>query len=282
MRKISSQLKEHLAQPVTTLATCWHLKLRNGKELGFTEHDHDIVIQNVTYLASSGITASAIMSNSNMAVDNLELEGILDNELIREDDLCSGLYDHAEVQVFLVNYRAIQDGILSIQKGWLGEVRLGHGYFVAEVRGLTQALTGTIGKLYSPRCRAIFCDLRCSLKHENYTYYGTITKVETDMIFYDEGRKEEYGFFNYGSISFHSGSNQGQILEVRTSHITRILLALPLPYPCQIGDQYSITTGCDKTLTMCSKVYNNALNFRGEPHIPGMSKLLLPDVLTAL
>jgi len=31
--------------------------------------------------------------------------------------------------------------------------------------------------------------------------------------------------------------------------------------------------GCNKSLSMCSKRYNNAINFRGEPFIPGFEKL---------
>ena len=46
---------------------------------------------------------------------------------------------------------------------------------------------------------------------------------------------------------------------------------------CRIapGDAYKLYPGCGKrALEDCRNRYNNILNFRGEPHLPGVAKLM--------
>ena len=90
MKIISPGLDAHLASEVTTLATCWKLTRRDAFALGFTDHDSDIVLDGLTYQAASGFTPSAIASNSELAVDHLDVEGVLDNENITEEDIGPG------------------------------------------------------------------------------------------------------------------------------------------------------------------------------------------------
>jgi uncharacterized phage protein (TIGR02218 family) len=50
---------------------------------------------------------------------------------------------------------------------------------------------------------------------------------------------------------------------------------LPISEPIQAGDKYSITAGCDKQFNTCVEKFNNAINFRGEPHIPQPERISL-------
>jgi uncharacterized phage protein (TIGR02218 family) len=47
-----------------------------------------------------------------------------------------------------------------------------------------------------------------------------------------------------------------------------------MPFAVEEGDSYSLQAGCDKTLPTCITRFNNALNFRGEPFVPGTDKML--------
>lgn len=51
-------------------------------------------------------------------------------------------------------------------------------------------------------------------------------------------------------------------------------LQLPMPFPIVAGDTFVITSGCDKALGTCIAKYNNVLNFRGEPYLPGQDQVL--------
>jgi len=275
MKNISTALATHIAGEVTTLATCWKLTRRDATVLGFTEHDADIIVDGVTYKAASGFTPSAIQSTSSLSVDNLDIEGMLDASSITEADIMAGRYDFAEIEIFIVNYDDISMGKLKLRRGWLGEVALAKQQFIAEVRGLTQRLSQTIGELFSPSCRASFGDLRCKINPANYTVSGTITAVSSNQQFTDSERTESSGLYDFGKITFTSGANNGLSMEIKEFLSGgKLALMLPMPYNVNVGDNYTMMQGCDKTLSTCANQYNNVINFRGEPFVPGIDKML--------
>lgn len=273
MRPASDELTTHLASEVTTLAICWKITRRDNRVLGFTSHDSDITYDSVIYKASSGFTPSAVADNAELAVDNLDIEGVLDSSAITETDLHAGLYDYAQIDVFMVNYNDLTQGQLMLRSGWLGEVRYTRNRFVAEVRGLMQNLSQTIGELYSPSCRAQFGDSRCGVSLVSYTVTGSLTTVTDNQTFSDSGRSEEDGYFGQGKITFVSGNNSGVSMEVKEFEDGKMTLVFPLPFDVQVGDSYSLHACCDKSFETCIASFDNAVNFRGEPHIPGLDKM---------
>ena len=42
-----------------------------------------------------------------------------------------------------------------------------------------------------------------------------------------------------------------------------------MPEPIAAGDTFNVTAGCDKRFATCRDRFDNAVNFRGFPHIPG-------------
>ncbi len=275
MKQISTALATHITGEVTTLATCWKLTRRDSVVLGFTDHDADITLDSIIYKAASGFTPSAIQNTASLSVDNLDVEGMLSAGNITEADIMAGLYDFAEIEIFQVNYNDLTQGTLKLRRGWLGEVSLIKQQFVAEVRGLTQRLSQTIGELYSASCRATFADSRCKINPATYTVTGAVTSTVSNQEFKDSSRGEASGLYNFGKITFTSGANNGLSMEVK-EFISggKIILVLPMPYNIAIGDGYSMAQGCDKTITTCTNQYSNVVNFRGEPHVPGLDNML--------
>lgn len=275
MKLLSEELKNHISSEVTTIATLWRLIRRDNVVMGFTDFSDDIFFDDINYKAFSGFTPAAISSNSDLSVDNLEVEAVLNSEYISERDIIAGLYDFANIDILKVNYKDISQGCLVLRSGYIGEVTLKKNSFVAEIRGLSQNLSQTIGQLYSPSCRANFCDSLCGLSEENYIFSGSITSIVNNRLFFDAGRTEEKGFFSFGKILFLNGNNINMQSEIkRYSDNGLIELVLPMKFDLKVNDAYRIVTGCDKTFNTCVKKFNNALNFRGEPHIPGLSKIL--------
>lgn len=103
-----------------------------------------------------------------------------------------------------------------------------------------------------------------SLVYSDYVSGGTATP------------QGDAGYFDYGLMTFTSGLNAGLSMEVKR-YITGIIeLQLPMPYPVAEGDTYSLVAGCGKRFNEdCKARYNNVVNFRGEPHIPGADQLLV-------
>lgn len=274
MKTIANALASHLAGEVTTLATCWKLTRRDGTVMGFTDHVQNLTVDGLAYEAASGFLPGAVHSGASLAVDRLEAEGILDSAGITEADVMAGLYDFAEVQVFVVNHADISQGALRLRTGWLGEVRMENGRFHAEIRGLAQKLAQPVGELYSPLCRATLGDSRCGYNLAGATYGGTVEVSEGRTAFVDSGKTQGGGFFSFGKVTFHTGANAGLAMEVKEFRHGRFVLALPMPYAIEAGDEYLVVPGCDKTIRTCAGRFGNAVRFRGEPHVPGIDRVM--------
>src|SRR3546814_2617126 len=108
-----------------------------------------------------------------MSVDTQDLTGVLDSAEVDETELRRGLFDFAQVYIFVVNYEDLSQGILRMRQGWLGELTVTpNGFFQAELRGLMQAFSRSIGEKYTPECRADLGELRCKvpiLRSEEHT-----------------------------------------------------------------------------------------------------------------
>ena len=199
MKFASSGLATHLGERLTTLATCWRVERRDGTVFGFTDHDQDIEFESLTYRARTGYRRAAIASRGDLSVDDTDVEGILDAAEIDAASLRAGLWDGAEVRIFLVNWADLAQGALRLRKGRLGEViARDDGTFRAELRGLAQALNVTVGELYTPECRADLGDARCRVPirapfRQNSTAYalGAFVRVETDALATGSYREEE-------------------------------------------------------------------------------------------
>jgi uncharacterized phage protein (TIGR02218 family) len=273
MRAITPPLEAHFAGGLTTLATCWRLTRQDGTELGFTDHDQHITFNNMNYDSIAGFTPTTVESKANMSVDNLDLEGQVFPSKIAEADLLAGLYDYAEIEIFIVNYEDLSQGKLVVKRGKLGEVTLSGQMFHAEVRGLTQHLSQTIGEVYSPSCRAVLGDNKCKVVLAGFTVTATVSTVNNNQTFTATQLNQAAGWFTGGEVEWISGNNQGQRMEVKEFVDSKVVLALPMGKSIQPGDQFKIIAGCDKTREACQGKFSNILNFRGEPDVPGMDKL---------
>ena len=105
-----------------------------------------------------------------------------------------------------------------------------------------------------------------------YRFLGTISELSTKTTQIKAAPfAVDEGWFDWGVVTFLSGKNAGRSMEVMSHNLDTgvIKLALPLPYQPQVGDQFTITAGCNKTQSVCISKFNNILNFRGHPRVPG-------------
>ncbi|WP_168463967.1 DUF2163 domain-containing protein [Wolbachia endosymbiont of Ctenocephalides felis wCfeT] len=264
---MQSTLKKHLAGELLTIATCWKLTLIDKRVKGFTDCDNDLSIGNTTYKSSSGFTASHVILNGNLRTDNLEIEGILNSNDIKEEEVLAGKYDFASIEIFLVNYNDLNQGKMILRSGTFGKITLNNGRFIVEIKGLSAQLEKSIGELYSPTCRAQFCDDKCRADTKKFNKISVITKVIDERSFEDRNLTESDGYYKHGIVRFLAYKE----FECVVKEYKNKIVTLFIPPPCQIsaGNRYSILAGCDKTFSTCKNKFDNAINFRGEPCIPG-------------
>jgi hypothetical protein len=435
---IGAAFKAHLASPYQTTCTIWKVTLTNGTVLGFTDLDRDILFGGVTFKAQTGYTRTDIAGNSDLSVDNMEVDGVIDAPSITENDLREGIWDYADIKVSLINWAPMflrypvstvirtgsvvtvsttittplftggrveisgasptdyngswsvtgnsgnfaftigttpttpatgtiwfspNMGEMILRSGKIGEVTLERNTFKAELRGLTQAYSRTLGELTSAGCRAQLGDTRCKVALGPFTVTSTLTNVNPDqIIFYDTARTEpgptggiaitgisnanpgvvsvasgttlfndeavtlsaivgmpllnnttvirglsgnsfqlgvdtsnttiwgtyasggmvtplgaDSGYFDFGLMTMNTGVCAGLSMEVRSYVPGQWIMQLPFadglltPSP---GDSYTMIAGCDKSMSTCNTKFSNVINFRGEPYLPGLDKIV--------
>jgi uncharacterized phage protein (TIGR02218 family) len=283
-RPISTAMLAHLAQSVTTLCTCIRLTRLDGKTFALTDLDMDITIGGQTYSTAIGYSRTAINTDSAMTVSNANFLGVFDSASLTATDLRSGLFDYASLEVLAVNWADPTMAPIVLPGAVLGEVSAQpSGIFTAELRGISQFLANQIGELYTSACKASLGDWRCKvpLSDPSWTKTGAVVTVAGDNRVFTIGdlgepRDGDSTWWTAGTVTWTSGANDGRSMEVGSwGVLTRTIgLFMPMPSPIAIGDAFRVTPGCDKSRTMCKTRYNNVINIRATPDIPGNAVLL--------
>lgn len=273
-------LKAHYALGTTTLATCWKATLQNGTVVTATSLDKDIPVMphdGRRYLSVAAYTPSDVESSSNLAPDNLELEGFLRSPHVTDDDVHSGVWDFARFEIFEVNYNDLTMGRNRIREGTLGEVRAGREQIVQELRGLTQAYSRTIVRLVQKNCDAELGDSRCKVNLVPITVTGSIDSVAENRVLTIAVRTEALNWFTGAKFTFTSGANSALgaagadlSMEVKYSAPGVIELHEAMPFVIAPGDTYSVYAGCThRRVEDCIEKHNNIDNNRGFDFLPG-------------
>lgn len=267
---ISAGLQAHLAGGTTTLATCWKATLTDATIVAATSHDRNITFDGVLYLSTAAYTPTDIESGSNMSPDNLELEGFLASPAITEQDLHTGRWDYAAVEIFTVNYNDLTQGRDRLREGTLGQVTAGRGIFRAELRGLMQQYSRKIIALISKDCRADLGDSRCGVDLTPHTYTTSVSAVSGNRVITADGIIRLTDWFTGGLVTFTSGLNDGLSMEVKQSDGPVLTLHQQMAFLIAEDDTFTVSAGCAKRFYEdCIRKFNNAVNFRAEPHLPG-------------
>jgi len=76
---------------------------------------------------------------------------------------------------------------------------------------------------------------------------------------------------------FITGPNAGKSIEVKSFADDTITTWISLPWLPSAGDIFRIYPGCDKRRSTCQQ-FGNAVNFQGEPDLPGQDFLYAPNI----
>ncbi len=271
MKTLDPALQAHFQTGLTTLCYCWRLTLSSGEKQGFTDHDTAVVFDGTSFEAQAGFTASEIESSLGLSVDNLEASGALSSAKLSDTRLASGDFDHAQIEVWKVNWANPAQRVLE-RRGHLGEVTFGQGAFKAEVRGLAHLMNQKKGRLYHHSCDALLGDARCGVNSAAFTTMATISAVRESSFDVTGIAAFANDWFSRGTLRFLSAANLGRQLDIkrhRAGAAARIDLWSSPKFVVSAGEQVSLVAGCDKQLETCRAKFSNAVNFRGFPHMPG-------------
>ncbi len=280
MRPIPTALQTKLNSGVTTLCRCWILTRKDDVIQGFTDHDEDVLLNEVVCRADTGFDGSEASARLGLAVDGTEISGALSDDALNESALAAGRFDGAQVDTYLVDWSEPALHVL-VSRGHIGEVRREGAAFVAELRSLADRLAQETGRLYGSGCSADLGDARCGvdLGDEAYRGEGVVIALNGISTFTAAGLGDfDDGWFTAGLLTFVGGANEGLAMEIRRHHSDgeHVTLSLwqAMAEPIAEGDTFFVTAGCDKRFATCRDRFANVVNFRGFPHIPGNDFIL--------
>ncbi|MEO8242158.1 MAG: DUF2163 domain-containing protein [bacterium] len=264
----------HLQTAASTTCRAWSVVRKDGQIYGFTDHDEDLIFDGMIFKANTGLTAGALQSSVGMAVSNSEVTGGFSDEAIREVDISAGRFDGAAVTNWLVNWAEPEQRTVRF-KGNFGEIRYDAGTFTVELRGLTEALNQTAGRVYSNNCTAELGDRQCKfdLSAPGYSEQGTVTAVlEPGKYLISTGSNQAARWFDRGRAMVLTGEAEGLTASIKfdgqKASQRQIDLWIDFGIAAVVGDVIRLETGCDKVSETCRTKFSNFLNFRGFPNVP--------------
>ena len=271
MRALPEAFAAHLSSGATTLATCWRIVRPDGAVFAFTDHDRALAFAGAFYEPDTGADGAALAASADLSIDNTEIEGLLSSDRLSPEDLLSGRFDGAQVEIWRVNWRAPDERAL-LKRGVIGEVRRDGARFTAEIRGGSHRLDETRGRLYQRSCDATLGDRRCGVDLEapEFRAAAEVAALADEARFSVDGLA---GFsddwFAGGRLDWTSGLNAGTASHVKAHAGGVLSLWAPPGRAIAVGDAFLVHAGCDKTFATCRAKFANAVNFRGFHLMPG-------------
>lgn len=282
MKTLHPGLQAHLEGDVTTVCMVWIVTRADGERLGFTDHDRPLTVRGVTCEPETGFSAGAAEASLGLGGDISDVSGALASDRIADADIERGLYDGADVALYLVDWQAPETATL-LRRFHIGEIVREGPAFRAELRSLSAALDQPRGRYFTRQCDAALGDARCGFDlagTSGFSDAGTVVATDGARIV-DLGGIAPFAdrWYDHGTLRFDTGARAGDALAVQTvrpleAGQVRVSLREPLGASPETGDQVTLLAGCDKRFETCKAKFSNQLNFRGFPHMPGDDRAL--------
>lgn len=254
------------SQELEGVATFWRIHRRDGVTLGFTSHNRDLWFGGILHRAAPGMVPSAIRRTADLSSDSADVSGALGHDSISAADLMSGRYDDAQVRIGAVDWETLEFAVL--YNGSIGSVAAQNGSFSAQLRSAKAALDADFVPRTSPTCRAEFCGRGCTLSASRFTHEAVLTGMDPDA---NRVRFADIDplLFAGGAIRWVDGPQSGLRMLVIAAGPEGLTLDAPLDTEIGLGSRAVLLEGCDHRLATCADRFGNAINFQGEPYLPG-------------
>lgn len=272
----SAAMLSHLASNVTFLIPIWSITSAEGEVARYAGHTRDVSFGAQTYTAAPVEPTRFSQTLGVLEANHVELFGVFDS-VISEDEIQGGKWRNAKV---VFEYIAIDPatGVASLtvtgsvgkMKGQAGKFSINNGTFRVELRSLSDLLQQDIGELTSPLDRNRSPEA-LGVSMGPFTFARTVTGTPPDRRnFTVNGTAQVNDYFKYGRAQFTSGANNGLRMEIKANVGNVIELQLPMRSDIANGDTVTLIAGYDSTRDQARDKFASAINFNGEPDLPGI------------
>jgi uncharacterized phage protein (TIGR02218 family) len=269
----SSSLLDHMAESSTTLALFGKITsvpYWGSESIGFTNNTRDVTLSahdDLVFRSAPGLTPSVV--EMMLGTESANMENVLqfDVDGITEPDIEAGKWNYASIELWLMNWNALEMGELVIASHIFGEIHNFGTFFKVETEGKNALLQNQFGNVTQRLCRIAEVGTKtCALNLEGRTSDDfTITKTLTIdsivdayhiVLVRDLSENVPDDFYHNGKMTALDGTNAGLSRETKkgtgvdTDYI-HVILKRPFPFSLSAGDTVSMLIGDDKTLERC-------------------------------
>ena len=255
---------------VMQLAFCWTIERRDGAGLALTSHDEMLSIDGVRFEPGAGLTPKALRFDGSGDTGESAVTGAVTSALLDEMSLLAGHWDGARVRLFMVDWSDPEGEQVELLAGELGQVdKVGEEFEVALLTAFAK-LDAPACPETTPLCRAELGDRKCRIDLATRQRRARVLSAQGATLTIDGA--DAAGMI-FGSVTILDGENRGQRFTVLRA-VEGVLTLREVPrWPIEPGTRLWLVEGCDKTFATCTSRFDNARNFRGEPHLPGTDLL---------
>jgi uncharacterized phage protein (TIGR02218 family) len=255
---------------LTSVAFCWRLERADGAGLALTSGDGNIESDGIQYRSAPGVTPASVSRSVGLEPDSGEIAGALTADSLSESDLALGRWNGASVRLFAVDWENPEAETIPLLGGELGEVSIGGDGFSAELRGAAARLTKAPCPSTTSECRAAFGDKKCRVDLAGRTVRAAVVSASGNVLELDRGVDAK---FLFGRLRYLGGNNCGLASTILSASGSAVSLRDRPRAAVEEGTIVELREGCDKRFETCVSRFQNAVNFRGEPHLPGTDLL---------
>lgn len=259
-------MSDILREPVTALSYFWSLERADGAGLALSSHDQSVSISGTRFRPAPGLLPAAVEHAGGLDISGGEIAGSLSSPAITERDLLAGRWDGARSHLFAADWTQPEAGTVTLRKGELGEVRIEGEKFSTDLIGAAERLQEPICSATSPECRAELGDRMCRVDLAGRARRGTVVSILGGRLVLDWPAVTR---FVAGTLRWWSGENAGLSSVIVAMDTAAFVLRETPRLAVAVGDVVECHEGCDKRFATCRARFANAVNFQGEPHLPG-------------
>lgn len=251
---------------LTTVALCWRIERADGAGIALTSHDEALGSEGVVHQPSPGIVPAAITCKLGTDAQSAEAAGALSSDALDAQDLALGRWDGARVTLSAADWSDIGADPIKLMGGEIGGVSIDGESFSADLQGAAAKLNGPVCPATSAECRAEFGDKSCRVDLAGRTRVANVVSSMDGELTLDQSFDDA---FVLGRLRYMSGANCGLSTVILSANGPDVVVRDLPRAAIEAGCRVELREGCDKRFATCSGRFANAINFRGEPHLPG-------------
>ena len=261
------------------------ITLTNGIILYYTSADKNITYNSNTYI-STNMEKGDISETIGLSVDNLPIDMYpKDTDFIGDiqfAEACrNGTFDGVYLQLDYAYYTEGWDNEpLVLEERFVGKLDIcdndgiGKNHVKFEVKAPTEDLTIKLPQnVCQTSCPYTLYGAGCNVDKSICSENSSVSANTTQKII-NCGLIKPNGYYQNGVILFTSGKNINIKRGIKYHTNGVLTLNLPLLYAPSVGDTFTVSAGCDKTMATCKNKFNNLANFGGTPFIPNPDSTL--------